>query len=43
MLDQHVDALAAPIRRFPNHTLYAGVDVAGYHAIGGPNTFIRLP
>lgn len=43
MLDQHVDALAAAIRRFPNHTLYAGVDVAGYHAIGGPNTFIRLP
>lgn len=41
LLDHHVDALAAAIERFPNHTLYPHADVAGYPVVDGPNTFIR--
>ena len=41
LLDHHVDALAAAIQRFPNHTLYSGADVAGHLVVDGPNTFIR--
>lgn len=41
MLDYHVDAVAAAIDRFPNHTLYPGPDIAGHMVAERPNTFVR--
>ena len=41
VLDYHVDAFAAAIDRFPNHTIHADRDIAGHLVGERPNTFIR--
>jgi hypothetical protein len=41
VLDYHVDAVAAAIDRFPNHTFYPDREIAGQLVGERPNTFIR--
>jgi len=41
VLDYHVDAVAAATGRFPNHTVYAGRDIAGHLVGERPNAFVR--